>query len=183
MNEKKNIKKNTFNFSIKRVDYVYNGDDDENVILTVHVFKYMDNSLIDVDVQPNYVRVMLKGKPLQLALNDEVKPDTSTAKRSQTTGHLVITMPKARPVIRPKVEKESKVITSNKQERDEKSARTYLEVDETRRGVKSELANIVDHDGSRRKMAELEKKKNSGLVRVRANSPGFQDDPDVPPLE
>ena len=31
---------------------------------------------------------------LQLALPDEVKPDSSSAKRSQTTGHLLITMPK-----------------------------------------------------------------------------------------
>ena len=31
---------------------------------------------------------------LQLTFSEEVKPDSSTAKRSQTTGHLVITMPK-----------------------------------------------------------------------------------------
>ena len=54
----------------------------------------MDSSLIDVDVQPNYVRVTLKGKCLQLALSEEVKVETTTAKRSQTTGHLLITMEK-----------------------------------------------------------------------------------------
>lgn len=83
-----------FCFNQFRVDYEYNGDDDENVYLTVHVFKHMDSSLISVDIQPNYVRVTLKGKALQLALSEEVMPDASTAKRSQTTGYLVITMPK-----------------------------------------------------------------------------------------
>ena len=54
----------------------------------------MDTSLVDVDVQPNYVRVTMKGKILQLRLNSEVKPDSSTAKRSQVTGHLLVMMPK-----------------------------------------------------------------------------------------
>ena len=56
----------------------------------------MDTSLINVDIQPNYVRVTLKGKSLQLGLNEEIRPDSSTAKRSQTTGYLVITMPKVK---------------------------------------------------------------------------------------
>lgn len=33
-------------------------------------------------------------QPFQLVLPAEVKPDSSTARRSQTTGHLVICMPK-----------------------------------------------------------------------------------------
>lgn len=33
-------------------------------------------------------------QPFQLVLPAEVKPDSSSAKRSQTTGHLVICMPK-----------------------------------------------------------------------------------------
>lgn len=83
-----------YSFNDPKVDYEYNQDDDKNIILTVHVFKHMDTSLVDVDVQPNYVRVTLKGKALQLGLNEEVKADSSTAKRSQITGYLVITMPK-----------------------------------------------------------------------------------------
>ena len=31
---------------------------------------------------------------MQLSLQEEINPDSSTAKRSQVTGHLVITMPK-----------------------------------------------------------------------------------------
>ncbi|XP_044905739.1 dynein axonemal assembly factor 11 isoform X6 [Felis catus] len=77
-------------------------EDDEKrhqIILDLAVYRYMDTSLIDVDVQPTYVRVMVKGKPFQLVLPAEVKPDSSSAKRSQTTGHLVICMPKVDEVI------------------------------------------------------------------------------------
>uniref|UniRef100_A0A665UPV6 Leucine-rich repeat-containing protein 6 n=1 Tax=Echeneis naucrates TaxID=173247 RepID=A0A665UPV6_ECHNA len=54
-------------------------------------FRHMDTSLMDVDVQPTYARVTVKGK---VVLPAEVKPDSSTAQRSQTTGHLVLSMPR-----------------------------------------------------------------------------------------
>ena len=56
--------------------------------------RFLDTSLIDVDVQPNYVRVTVKGKIFQMALNDEVRIDECSSKRSQITGHLLIVMPK-----------------------------------------------------------------------------------------
>jgi protein TilB len=40
------------------------------------------------------VRVTIKGKVFQMGLNEEVRIDECTAKRSQTTGHLLIVMPK-----------------------------------------------------------------------------------------
>ncbi|XP_008563402.1 PREDICTED: protein tilB homolog, partial [Galeopterus variegatus] len=77
------------------LDFSLKDDEKRNqIILDLAVYRYMDTSLIDVDVQPTYVRVMVKGKPFQLVLPAEVKPDSSSAKRSQTTGHLVICMPK-----------------------------------------------------------------------------------------
>ena len=80
-------------------------------MLDIACYKYLDTSQIDVDVQPTYVRVTMKGKVIQLVLLEEVSPvrishilseliceslwqDSSSAKRSETTGHLVITMPK-----------------------------------------------------------------------------------------
>lgn len=65
------------------------------VILDVPVGRYMDTSLIDIDIQPTWVRILVKGKLLQLMLPEEVNPDASTAQRSLTTGNLLITMPKA----------------------------------------------------------------------------------------
>ncbi|XP_019409256.1 PREDICTED: protein tilB homolog [Crocodylus porosus] len=84
-------------------------DDEENnqFILDLAVYRHMDTSLIDVDVQPTYIRVMVKGKPFQLVLPVEVKPDSSSAKRSQTTGHLVINMPKVCKVFRQATDKGS----------------------------------------------------------------------------
>ncbi|XP_075067797.1 dynein axonemal assembly factor 11 isoform X2 [Mixophyes fleayi] len=72
-------------------------DDEENnqFILDLAIYRHMDTSLVDVDVQPSYIRVLVKNKPFQLVLPEEVKPDSSGAQRSQTTGHLVVTMPKA----------------------------------------------------------------------------------------
>ncbi|CAJ0928076.1 unnamed protein product [Ranitomeya imitator] len=71
-------------------------DDEENnqYILDLGIYRHLDTSLVNVDVQPGYVRVLVKKKPFQLVLAEEVKPDSSTARRSQTTGHLVVTMPK-----------------------------------------------------------------------------------------
>ncbi|KFW01376.1 Protein tilB, partial [Fulmarus glacialis] len=76
-------------------------DDEENnqIILDLAVYRHLDTSLLDVDVQPTYIRVLVKGKPFQLVLPEEVKPDSSSAKRSQTTGHLVVSMPKAKEII------------------------------------------------------------------------------------
>ncbi|NXG74985.1 TILB protein, partial [Baryphthengus martii] len=76
-------------------------DDEENnqIILDLAVYRHLDTSLLEVDVQPTYVRVLVKGKPFQFVLPEEVKPDSSSAKRSQTTGHLVVNMPKAKEVI------------------------------------------------------------------------------------
>jgi len=74
-------------------------DDRRSVVLDVDIGKYIDASLVDVDVQPRLVRMLCKGRLLQLELFDEVNPDKSVAQRSKTTGHLVITMPKVKEVL------------------------------------------------------------------------------------
>ncbi|CAH8625023.1 unnamed protein product [Heterobilharzia americana] len=70
-------------------------DGQDVYLLSVAVYKYMDTALIECDIRTNYVRVTLKGKILQIALPEEVRPDSSSVKRSLITGHLLITMPKA----------------------------------------------------------------------------------------
>ncbi|NXD05896.1 TILB protein, partial [Nothocercus nigrocapillus] len=90
-------------------------DDEENnqFILDLAVYRHLDTSLLDVDVQPTYVRVRVKGKPFQLVLPEEVKPDSSSAKRSQTTGHLVVSMPKANGIILARQKESSSIKTSD----------------------------------------------------------------------
>lgn len=60
-------------------------------------FRFLETSLLEVDVQPNYIRVTVKGKIFQLALSDEVNITKSSSERSTLTGHLVIVMPKLTP--------------------------------------------------------------------------------------
>ncbi|KAK9816967.1 hypothetical protein WJX72_007586 [[Myrmecia] bisecta] len=69
--------------------------------LEVALGRYLDPSLVKADVQARCVRLLVKGRLLQLALPQEVKPDSSTAQRSSMTGHLVLTMPKEDPSLRP----------------------------------------------------------------------------------
>ena len=57
------------------------------------VIRYVDTSLLEVDVQPTFVRVVVKGEPLQLVLPEEVQSDRAVAQRSLASGDLVVTMP------------------------------------------------------------------------------------------
>ncbi|XP_029310027.1 dynein axonemal assembly factor 11 isoform X2 [Cottoperca gobio] len=83
------------NVNEPKLDFALTEDEENNtIVLNLEVFRHMDSSLIDVDVQPTYARVIVKGKIFQMVLPAEVKPDSSTAQRSQTTGHLVLTMPR-----------------------------------------------------------------------------------------
>uniref|UniRef100_T1HSB9 Dynein axonemal assembly factor 11-like CS domain-containing protein n=1 Tax=Rhodnius prolixus TaxID=13249 RepID=T1HSB9_RHOPR len=128
--------------------------------LDVAVYKHLDTALINADVNPFYVRVLIKGKVLQLRLDEEVCPDKSIAKRSQTTGHLLITMPKVKEVIRPyksinQLKKENKVIPTKE---NDKIHREYLEV-----------------------QGEFDLKK---VLTVNSGKKiSFIDNPEVPPLE
>eukprot|EP00192_Tetraselmis_astigmatica_P004398 CAMPEP_0117686704 /NCGR_PEP_ID=MMETSP0804-20121206/22631_1 /TAXON_ID=1074897 /ORGANISM="Tetraselmis astigmatica, Strain CCMP880" /LENGTH=429 /DNA_ID=CAMNT_0005498493 /DNA_START=619 /DNA_END=1908 /DNA_ORIENTATION=+ len=80
-----------FDWSMKETE------DGAALVLEVRVGKYMDTSLIKADVQPQYVRLLIKGRLFQLELGAEVFPDRSIATRSKATGALLMTMPKVDP--------------------------------------------------------------------------------------
>jgi protein TilB len=63
------------------------GSDPGNLILELKLYRHLDTALIDLDIEPTYVRATIKGKIFQLRLLEEIKPDSSLAQRSQTTGH------------------------------------------------------------------------------------------------
>lgn len=69
-------------------------DEADRIEVNLHVHKFMDTSLLEVDVQPNYLRVTVKGKIFQMALQSEVRCSEATSKRSMITGQLLIVMPK-----------------------------------------------------------------------------------------
>ena len=56
----------------------------------------MDPSKYEIDVEPNYVRVTVRGKVFQLRLDAEVRCDATRAERSPATGKLTVTMPRVK---------------------------------------------------------------------------------------
>lgn len=95
-----------YNINQAKINFTFDDHDPVNYVLDLAVYKYMDTNLVDVDVQPNYVRVMIKDKIFQLHLPTEVDTTNSTAKRSQITGHLLVTMPRLKAIIKPTKSKE-----------------------------------------------------------------------------
>lgn len=75
--------------------------------------------MIDVDIQPNYVRVTIKGKILQICLMEEIYVDKCSCQRSQITGHLVIKMPKMNyePELCERIQKIDKIDISDKEKK------------------------------------------------------------------
>lgn len=68
-----------------------------SIVLEVSLPRHLDSSLIDVDVHPTYVSIIVKGKTLRLALPSEVRAGDTKCQRSKTSGALVLTMPKVNP--------------------------------------------------------------------------------------
>ncbi|XP_034947440.1 protein tilB homolog [Chelonus insularis] len=88
-----------YNLNQPKVPFVLNDEDDgENIYLDVTIYKHLDSSLLEVDIQPSYIRVTIKGKILQLRLPCEVLTDKSFARRNVITGNLIITMPRLDPL-------------------------------------------------------------------------------------
>ncbi|XP_061879011.1 dynein axonemal assembly factor 11 isoform X3 [Entelurus aequoreus] len=155
-------------------------DDNNRIILDLSVYRHMDTSLMDVDVQPMYIRVTIKGKIFQLLLPSEVKPDSSTAKRSQTTGHLLINMPKALGEIKaPKAaarpyRDDHRQRKSPDDKKREKNVPERLEVDASK---VLDLANIVPRHNATEGPLEA-----TPWQQIPVPSEDFVDDFDVPPL-
>ncbi|KAF0984416.1 hypothetical protein FDP41_000315 [Naegleria fowleri] len=62
-------------------------------VLDIPAGKYMSLSYVDIDVQPTYIRVTIKGKVLQLRFDKEVASSKASAQRSTVTGNIVIRVP------------------------------------------------------------------------------------------
>ncbi|KOB66016.1 Leucine-rich repeat-containing protein 6 [Operophtera brumata] len=172
-----------YNINQSKINFLFDNSDPSCFTLDLAVYKHLDTSLVDVDVQPNYVRVTIKGKIFQLHLPEEVNTTNSTAQRSQTSGRLTITMPKANPIIKKPVTttgavkiKESQLYTEHKVEdcHSDQSKREFLEI-----GSSKPTLDFT-------KMTKLESKPDFIDPRmklgVKEPSPGFVDNPDVPDL-
>ncbi|XP_057388362.1 dynein axonemal assembly factor 11 isoform X1 [Balaenoptera acutorostrata] len=169
------------NVNEPKLDFSLRDDEKRNqIVLDLAVYRYMDTSLIDVDVQPTYVRVMVKGKPFQLVLPAEVKPDSSSARRAQTTGHLVVYMPKVGEVITgcQGMSKPVKSTADSSREQTDKRSQQMerLEVDPSKRAF-PDVANIVQEKRHTPRRVQAEPK-----IMPSEEDPDFEDNPEVPPL-
>ncbi|XP_041350473.1 protein tilB homolog [Gigantopelta aegis] len=169
-----------FNVNEAKLDFALREDEDNNkVVLDLAVYRHMDTSLLDCDIQTTYVRVTVKGKIFQLCLPVEVNPDSSTAQRSLTTGHLVISMPFAKPILKPTkmLDKNKKTEETNKG-KISRQKEEHLEVDPKAKTC-VDIGNIV-RDKCEKTVPPLGGMRR--LVKERENSEDFVDDLDVPPL-
>ena len=150
-------------------------------------------------------RVTIKDKVLQLLLPKEVNPDSSQAKRSKTTGHLVVTMPLAGEVVKaaprataPGPKFKSRLVSKPAKTRRKELERECLDIPDDAATKDLDYTSICDKDNPQNrgiykrataKVLEVEAGKNifveSDLEKKtseRKNSEGFVDNPDVPPL-
>ncbi|KAM4865566.1 dynein axonemal assembly factor 11 isoform 2-T2 [Thomomys bottae] len=166
------------NVNAPKLDFSLKDDEKRNqIVLDLAVYRYMDTSLIEVDVQPTYVRVVVKGK---LVLPAEVKPDSSSAKRSQTTGHLVICMPKVEEVITGGRQASRSVKTPRDSSREQTNRRTKqiekLEVDPSKHSCPDITTIVQEKQDASRRLRSHPKTLPS------EEDPDFEDNPEVPPL-
>ncbi|KAF7398781.1 hypothetical protein HZH66_006678 [Vespula vulgaris] len=179
-----------YNMNHPKVPFILNDEDDrDNVILDVGVYRYLDTSYIDVDIQPTYVRVTIKGKILQLTLPCEILVDKSSAKRNVTTGSLVITMPRLHPSMtlhgtsitsrttknENPTKKDNAVISIKNQIFT--STREFLEIGPPRI---DELDFSKIFENSRKK---VNRKLTVDQIKEKVIPNDFIDNPEVPPLE
>ncbi|XP_054286962.1 dynein axonemal assembly factor 11-like isoform X1 [Macrosteles quadrilineatus] len=164
------------NINEAKLSFSFEDDEDRNCyVLTLGIYKHLDTSLLDVDVQPTYVTVRVKGKVFQITLEDEVQVSLSTAQRSQTTGHLVVTMPKVNGVVKMKPPVNPSTPSSTQTSGCDMSKRQYLEIGKP--DDKMDFSKIFERS-NKRKMKPLREK-----IEEKLPSKDFKDDPSVPPLE
>ena len=95
------------------LDFEIDEDTTNETIVRLKVPKFLDTQLIDVDVQPRYVRVHVKGRAFQIVLGYEIKPDQGKCERSQLTGEMKLTLPKVKSNPRLEPVKQIEKITIN----------------------------------------------------------------------
>lgn len=113
------------NINQAKIPFTFCDEDPNQFVLTVKVYKYLDTALIDVDLQPIYIKVTIKGKIFQIVFPEEISIDKSTCQRSMITGYLVIKMPKA--IYQIQTEKHKK-FEKNKIMENDKKKNNFLEV-------------------------------------------------------
>ncbi|KAL5032402.1 hypothetical protein BDV3_000975 [Batrachochytrium dendrobatidis] len=183
-------------------------DSPTTIVLSIEISKFLDTSLIDVDVHPTWLRVTIKGKILQLVIDQPVQSDSIVCERSKLTGQLAITM------LKEKVQGDIIDIRRQERESKEQEAQSAARAAEAAKFKKDTTCN--QHRSSRygrldyRNIVENNKReqafqsrqckpasvstelpfksigfrtiKDSPMIKSDIVDEDFVDDPDVPPL-
>ncbi|KAI9144945.1 hypothetical protein BKA69DRAFT_1025371 [Paraphysoderma sedebokerense] len=160
-------------------------------ILEVTISKFLDTSLMDVEVQPTYIKVLIKGKLLQVLVGSieleskgHLEADRTVVQRNISTGALIIYCAHTNPPI----EGNALEILRWEQKKDAEERR--LKEDEMKRKEKKKK------DADNERMLKYTDRQNSNLVGAvkslkverRAiqnryeSDDEFDDDDEVPPL-
>lgn len=76
-----------------RYDFEIDEDQKGNIVAVLKLPKFMDTSLIDVDMHPRWFQCLMKGKSFLMHVDLPINPDKSKVQRILSNGHLVLTMP------------------------------------------------------------------------------------------
>lgn len=78
-----------------RYDFTIKNDTATNsIIVDISLPRYLDTSLLDIDVHPLWFQLLVKGKLLLLHFDEEIRVDQCKVQRIQANGHLLLTCPK-----------------------------------------------------------------------------------------
>lgn len=78
-----------------RWEYVFDEESKPGyLLLEISVQRHLSTSLIDVDVHPHYVSIVIKSKILRLKLPMEVQSSNTIVQRVTSTGKLIVIMPR-----------------------------------------------------------------------------------------
>ncbi|KAK6630870.1 hypothetical protein RUM44_003040 [Polyplax serrata] len=165
------------NINQSRIPFKLTDDDESGCkVLDVSVYRYLDTTLIDVDLHPRYVTINIKGKVLQITFDEDIAVDASTCQRSQTTGHLVVTLQKANACLKPKPPRKREKPSIPPPKYSVQSKREYLEIGPVDRDM--DFSKIVENNTRKKYEAKPTRK----IVPEKKPSPDFVDNDEVPPL-
>jgi len=152
------------------LDFEIDEDTGNSTTVLLKVPKFLDTALIDVDVQPKYIRVHVKDRAFQIVLVDEIKPDQGKCERSQVTGEMKLTLPKVK--FNPRLEPLKKIekITINEEKENSKTPVNYRTI------VEDNEAEIE------RLKAQRTRELRPAKAMPRDNDANFVDCDDVPSL-
>jgi protein TilB len=157
-----------------KYDFYFEEDEGKWIALELAVPRHLHTDQIECDVNPYYVRCVIKEKVTQLKIGEEVSVSKSTVQRSKTTGRLRIHMPLANP----------REVPWRKKKEEEEELQP-LQPEEERPAERERLAKAVSLRvaGKGEDIGLREAKVQPRAAPAPQDDEDFEDDPDVPPLE